>query len=266
MKDCFQALTDSEWQLINNIQQDQRQRSYHLRAIWDAIFWQVWTGSQWRTLTKATQIPYQSVYYYFRRWKNQGLFEQIKDELLRKRRQQVQRFACPSAVTFDSQSVKAVAFTTLDTGIDGHKRIKGRKRHLAVDQLGYPVAILVTAAHVSDSQAGKCLADRLSAKITYWSQAAGIAPRLVLIRADAGYNESFQEYVEKEHEWLVSIVQKPESGKGFVPQAGRWQVERSFGWLQFRRRLARDYEKTVESSEAMLALAFISFLLPKLVT
>lgn len=265
MKDSFQALTDSEWQLIENIQQDQRQRSHKLRAIWDAIFWQVWTGSQWRTLTKASGIPYQSVYYYFRRWKNEGLFEKISDELLHKRRQAEERFACPSAVTFDSQSVKAVAFTTLDTGIDGYKRINGRKRHLAVDQLGYSVARLVTAANVSDSEAGKCLADRVAAKVKKWVQESGIAPRLVLVRADGGYNESFQEYLEEEHEWLVSIAQKPESSKGFIPQAGRWQVERSFGWLQFRRRLARDYQKTVESSEAMLTLAFISFLLPRLV-
>gem|GEM_PF-3026988 len=57
----------------------------------------------------------------------------------------------------------------------------------------------------------------------------------------------------------IEIVQKPESTKGFVPLAGRWVVERSFGWLNFKRR--RDLEKTIASSEAQLQLGFIDILL-----
>jgi len=62
----------------------------------------------------------------------------------------------------------------------------------------------------------------------------------------------------------VEIRQKPESARGFLPEKNRWPVERSFGWLNFRRRLAKEYEKTVESAEAMLQIAFISFLLNRL--
>ena len=88
-----------------------------------------------------------------------------------------------------------------------------------------------------------------------------------LIRADNGYKTGFVDYVNKTYNWLVDISQKPESAaQGFVPQMGRWQLERSYGWLNFRRRLSKDYEKTVESSEAMLHLAFISFLIPNVVT
>jgi putative transposase len=187
------------------------------------------------------------------------------------RRCQKERKASPSAIAVDSQSVKVTAgrprsFVREDTGIDGNKRLKGRKRHLAVDALGYPIALLVTGADVSDTEAGKTLADRVATKLNDWSVRYHFPTRLALVRADAGYKNSFVDRVTQAYDWLVDIAQKPESAKGFVPQAGRWQVERSYGWLNFRRRLSRDYEKTVESSEAMLHLAFISFLLPKVAT
>jgi transposase len=123
-----------------------------------------------------------------------------------------------------------------------------------VDTPGLPWATLVTSAGVSDSAAGCKLSDRLKGKV----------PRLEKIAADHGYKASFTDYVNTSYQWQVEIAQRPESTRGFVPQKNRWPVERSFGWLNFRRRLARDYEKTVESSEAMLQIAFISFLLPRL--
>lgn len=59
------------------------------------------------------------------------------------------------------------------------------------------------------------------------------------------------------------LQEKPESVKGFVPAGGRWVVERSYGWLNFKRRLSRDFEKSTESSEAMLQSAFIDTLLKR---
>jgi putative transposase len=103
---------------------------------------------------------------------------------------------------------------------------------------------------------GKLVVDRLRGK----------APRLQVIAADHGYKISFIEHVEKEHGWRVEIAQKPESSRGFVPEKNRWPVERSFGWLNFRRRLFRDVEKTIESSEAMLRIAFISILINRVAT
>jgi putative transposase len=144
--------------------------------------------------------------------------------------------------------------------------VNGRKRHLAVDTFGYPIVLCVTAANISDNEAGKTLADRLQAKLQAWSARHSTDQSNDLIRADNGYKAGFVDYVTKTYDWLVEISQKPESAQGFVPQMGRWQVERSYGWLNFRRRLSKDYEKTVESSEAMLHLAFISFLIPKVVT
>ncbi len=52
--------------------------------------------------------------------------------------------------------------------------------------------------------------------------------------------------------------------KGFVPEKGRWQVERSFVWFNFFRRLRRDYEKTVESSLAFIQITFINIILARI--
>ena len=142
-------------------------------------------------------------------------------------------------------------FIKEETGIDGNKRINGRKRSIAVDRLGLPWSLAVTSANTSDNAAGQLVVDRLRGKV----------PRLEVIAADHGYKISFIEHVEEQHGWKVEIAQKPESGRGFVPEKNRWPVERSFGWLNFRRRLFRDVEKTVESSEAMLRIAFISIIL-----
>jgi hypothetical protein len=97
-----------------------------------------------------------------------------------------------------------------------------------VDALGYPLAVLVSGADVSDTEAGKTLADRVATKLTDWSTRYQVPSRLALVRADGGYKTSFVDHVTQTYQWVVDIAQKPESMKGFVPQAGRWQVERSY--------------------------------------
>lgn len=92
----------------------------------------------------------------------------------------------------------------------------------------------------------------------------GKVPRLEKIATDNGYRTTFTDYVAGHYKWEVEIKQKPESAKGFVPEKNRWPVERSFGWLNFRHRLAKEYEKTVKSAEAMLHIAFISFLINRI--
>ncbi|MEZ4848905.1 MAG: transposase [Bacteroidia bacterium] len=74
----------------------------------------------------------------------------------------------------------------------------------------------------------------------------------------------FKEVTEGIYGWKVETI-KTSTEKGFVPQKGRWQVERSFLiWLQFFRRLSRDFEKTNESAQAFVQLAFITIILNRL--
>jgi Transposase DDE domain len=69
--------------------------------------------------------------------------------------------ALPSVVILDSQSVKTTERGST-RGFDGHKRVKGRKRHLLVDTLGMVVARRVEAANVSDRRVGARLTCRLT--------------------------------------------------------------------------------------------------------
>lgn len=120
----------------------------------------------------------------------------------------------------------------MDTGLDGNKHVKGPKRHLAVDSLGLPVVVYVSATNVQDGEAGKEL---------LW-QDEYINQRLDLWVADKAYQGRF----EQSAAWCgyrVEVRQRPESAQGFVPQQGRWQVERSFAWLNVYRRLSRDYRR-----------------------
>ena len=254
MHETNRELTDSQWEVIEKLLDDQRKRWHPLREIVNAILSINRTGAQWRDLD-SKYPPWQSVYYHFRQFKLRGIWQELLDRLVVSERVRQQLEETPSLLAIDSQSVKIMPFVGEQTGIDGNKCINGRKRSLAVDRLGLPWSIAVTSANTSDNQAGKLVVDRLEGKV----------PRLKVIAADQGYKISFIEYAQQKG-WRVEIAQKPESAQGFVPHKDRWPVERSFGWLNFRRRLFRDVEKTVESSEAMLQIAFISFLLNRIPT
>ncbi|UHG93755.1 IS5 family transposase [Spirosoma oryzicola] len=256
MNQSFQALTDSPWQVIQQILDDKRQRWHSLREIIDAILWLNYTGVQWRELAKKTgdELPWQTVYYHFRRFKLRGVWEQLLDSLVIKERKRQRRAETPSLLAIDSQSVQVMQFINEETGLDANKKINGRKRSIAVARLGLPWSLAVTGANVSDNEAGRLVVDRLKGKVA----------RLEVIAADHGYKVSFMEYVKTGCGWQVDVAQKPESARGFVPEKNRWPVERSFGWLNFRRRLFGDVDKTIESSEAMLRIGFISILINRL--
>lgn len=64
--------------------------------------------------------------------------------------------------------------------------------------------------------------------------------------------------------WVLESVRKPPGQKGFVVQKRRRVVERTFAWLMRSRRLARDYERLTESSEAMVQVASIHLMLKRL--
>ena len=253
MQENFSEMTDSCWQFVEKIIDNKRDRHHSLRTVVNAIFWINNTGSQWRNM-ESKYPPWQSVYYHFRQFKLRGIWDELLDRLAIEERKRQERNDTPSLLAVDSQSVKCVQFIGADTGIEGGKKINGRKRTILVDTLGIPWAVKVTSAGLSDNQAGIQALETLKGKV----------PRLQKIIADHGYKTTFIEHADKEYGWKIEIAQKPESVQGFVPQKNRWQVERSFGWLNFRRRLAKEYEKTVESSEAMLQIAYVTIFLNRM--
>ena len=247
----FTKLTDSQWEFIKELLDNGRKRTYCLRTIIDAILKVTRTGTQWRNMDESYP-PWQSVYYYFRKWQKDATWSKVLTYLVQKERVRQGRKAGASRVAVDSQSVKIGTLISFETGIDGNKKINGRKRHLAVDALGLPLALHVSAANIHDTDAGIDLLWQLEIA----------SDRLELICGDKAYRGYFSTCAEY-YKWKVEISQKPESQKGFVPQSGRWQVERSFAWFNFFRRLAKDYEKTVQSSVAFMQTAFIDIILSR---
>src|SRR4051812_8348665 len=135
-------LTDAAWEIIARLlppaATGRRRRTTDLRAVLDAIFYLLRTGCQWRLIPR--EFPaWGTVYHYFRTWKNVGVWGCIQAALYEQTRAQAGRSECPSVVIMDGQSVKTTERGGV-RGFDGHKRVKGRKRHILVDTLGPPIA------------------------------------------------------------------------------------------------------------------------------
>ena len=101
--------------------------------------------------------PWQTVYWWFRRFVRRFLFQTIHDVALMLDRERVGREASPTGGVVDSQSVKAPEAKT--RGYDAGKRIVGRKRHIAVDTDGRLLMVNLTPADISDSAGAQMILD-----------------------------------------------------------------------------------------------------------
>jgi len=245
----------SEWMLIAEFFVPNKRGRPRKWAMWqmvNAILYVTRTGCQWRMLP-IDYPPWQTVYRYFRSWTKQGVWEQINTALGKQVRQQAGRDPQPSAAVNDSQSVQT-SDGGEERGVDVHKQTPGRKRHIVVDTLGLLLIVVVHSASIQDGTGGLLTLLRLFQRIkrsvhNRWC-------RLKLVWADGAYAH-LVEPVRKQCGWKLEIVRRPDDAKGFVILPRRWVVERTFGWLGRYRRLSRDFEHTVCSSEAMVYIASI---------
>ena len=145
-------LSDSQWDYIKELippaKTGGRPRSLDMRMVVNAILYVVVGGIQWRMLPK--EYPkWQSVYYYFGMWRDDGTWQRIHDTLRAQVRRRAGRHKHPAAGCLGSQSVKTTAVPGV-RGYDKGKQVNGRKRHGLVDTLGLLMAVVVTAASVQD--------------------------------------------------------------------------------------------------------------------
>ncbi|GAA1003658.1 hypothetical protein GCM10009576_096890 [Streptomyces rhizosphaericus] len=134
-----------------------------LREVMNAILFLNRTGVPWRYLPHDFP-PHTTVFGYFSAWTADSTIEKLGLHLHRMVREQVGRAAEPTACVIDAQSVKTATSVPTDTqGTDAGKKTVGRKRSIVVDTLGLLLLVMVTAASVSDNEAGIQLLSRVAA-------------------------------------------------------------------------------------------------------
>lgn len=242
-------VSDSQWQVIAPYLNSKRKRKYSYRALLNAIFYLVKTGCQWRMLPHDYP-KWQTVYFYFTRWKRDGTLEQIQQQLVEKSRKKAGRKPEPTAAIIDAQSVKTTLVAGESRGFDAGKKVKGRKRHIVVDTLGLVLAVVIQSASVQDRNG----ADELITWLKHsWCN-------IKMIFADGGYSGKLVERVKKTFSIDLHIIKRNHK-KTFAVLPKRWIVERTFAWLDTNRRNSKDYERLTESSQAMILLASIRLMI-----
>ena len=151
-----------------------------------------------------------------------------------------------SFIIIDAQSVKN-ADTAENKGYDAGKKVSGIKRHIATDTSGFPHAIHITTAEITDR------AGALEAFLLHKTSLSNVKNVL----ADGGYTgENFASSVQEILGAKVEIAKRNELNK-FAVIPKRWVVERSFGWLEKCRRLWKNCERKINTSLQMTVLAFL---------
>jgi transposase len=243
-------MTDKEWAAVRPLLplpgwmrgRGGRPEAYCHRAALDAIRYLVDNGIKWRAMP-ADFPPWDRIYAFFRRWRDNLLVKEFHDRLRVRVREELGRDAEPTAAVIDSQSVKADAVVGADSrGFDGGKLVNGRKRHVVVDTLGLLLGVMVTAADTGD---------RIAAQVLL-RQVTDVHHRLELVWADGGYTGSLVENCLARLALVLAIVKRSDDMRGFVVLPKRWIVERLFAHLMRSRRLVRDFERRTTSAEAMV--------------
>lgn len=241
-------VTDEQWALIGpfldawkakrvKASASGHEGEYDLREIVNTILYQNRTGCQWAYLPHDLP-PKSATYYYFALWRDDGTDQTIHDLLRCQTREKAGRAEDPTAVALDTQSIRAANhIPQATTGKDAGKKVPGRKRGLAVDALGLIIAVVVTAASVSDNAIGIRLLDQIAAH----------TPSVTRAWVDAGFQQDFAAHGAVVN-IDVEVVKRSDTKAGFVPVKKRWIVEQVYGTLMLHRRLTREYESRAESS------------------
>jgi transposase len=271
-------LTDKEWEMIEPLLLSQKKKTrppaWTKRELLNGIFYQLKNGCNWADLPRDLP-PYSTVFWHYQNWCKDGSLERIETQLHGKVREQVKKKPqWTTLIMIDSQAVKNTCNASIESkGFCFYKCTNGIKRHLAVDILGFPFFTHCTKASVSDDQG---LIEMLSQNIDYFKSKPDDLPKTTILLDNGYHPDKLTQALEVIYPEIMTKIQfelsaKPSKAEkeakglsGFVPVAARWVIERSNAWVERCKSLVKNFDRTLERSNAKLKLCFIRLMLKRL--
>ena len=252
-------VSDEEWAFVapylTLMREDAPQREHSLREVFNGLRWMVRTGAAWRLMPHDLP-PWHTVYQQSQRWFKAGVFEEMVHDLRALLRLAQGKQEQPTAAIFDGRTLQSTPESGERAGYDGYKRKKGSKIHMAVDTLGYLLALKVTPANEQERQPVADLAAAVQEATDDHVEVAFV---------DQGYTGDQPRDAAQEVGIDLIVVKVDEAKKGFVLLPKRWVVERSFGWTARFRRLVRDFERSAATLAGLHFVAFAILMLARFV-